>query len=208
MNSEHVQYGCGLCAPKDWRNFDTSPTLRLQKLPGIGSRIRNRGNEPFPKNVEYGDIVRGLPVPANSCRAVYCSHVLEHLSLEDFRVALRNTHTYLAEGGIFRFVLPDLEKLAQDYLDSTDPQASLSFMEQAHLGRQTRAKGLSGFVREWMGNSAHFWMWDYKSMVVALEQADFHHVRRAQFGDSGDPRFTEVEELHRWEGCLGVECVK
>ena len=24
----YVQYGCGLCAPKEWVNFDVSPTLR------------------------------------------------------------------------------------------------------------------------------------------------------------------------------------
>ena len=208
MDSFYVQYGCGLCAPPAWRNFDTSPTLRLQKLPVVGRRIRNAGNEQFPKNVEYGDIVRGLPVPAGSCRAVYCSHVLEHLALDDFRIALKNTRDYLQEDSIFRFVLPDLEKLAQEYLSSDDPNAALLFMEQAHLGRKARAKGMNGFMRQWLGNSAHLWMWDFKSMSLELKQAGFRQVRRAEFGDSQDSRFSEVEELHRWQDCLGMECVK
>ncbi len=208
MDLQYAQYGCGLCAPLGWRNFDTSPTLRIQKLPLIGHRIRNLGSEPFPKNVEYGDIVRGLPLSPNSCKAVYCSHVLEHLALEDFRVALKNTHDYLQEGGVFRFVLPDLEKLAQDYLKADDPNAASVFMEEAYLGKKNRPKGFNGFVRLWMGNSAHLWMWDFKSMSAELSQAGFRQIRRAAFGDSQDPRFGEVEELHRWQDCLGMECMK
>ena len=208
MKSQYAQYGCGLCAPPDWRNFDTSPTLRLQKLPLIGRRVRNLGNEPFPKNVEFGDIVRGLPLSAGSCKAVYCSHVLEHLALDDFRVALKNTHSYLEEGGVFRFALPDLEKLAKDYLASDSPDAAATFMEETYLGKKTRTRGFNGFVRQYVGNSAHLWMWDYKGMAAELGRAGFRQIRRAEFGDSNDTHFAEVEELHRWQDCLGMECTK
>jgi hypothetical protein len=33
MTKIYIQYGCGLSAPKEWTNFDVSPTLRIQKLP-------------------------------------------------------------------------------------------------------------------------------------------------------------------------------
>jgi len=84
--------------PRDGLNFDASPTLRVQRLPLAGF-LRVPGGPVFPANVRYGDIVKGLPVEATSCRAVYCSHVLEHLSLSDFRLALANTKAVLAEGG-------------------------------------------------------------------------------------------------------------
>jgi len=29
----YVQYGCGLDAPEQWEKFDTSPTLKIQKIP-------------------------------------------------------------------------------------------------------------------------------------------------------------------------------
>ena len=32
----YIHYGCGLDAPKEWINFDASPTLRLQKTPLLG----------------------------------------------------------------------------------------------------------------------------------------------------------------------------
>ena len=208
MKSQYAQYGCGLCAPSDWRNFDTSPILRLQKLSLIGRRVWNLGNKPSPKNVESGDIVRRLPLPVGSCKAVHCSHVLEHLSLEEFRAALKNTRDYLEEGGVFRFALPDLKRLAKDYLASDSPAAAAVFMEETYLGKKTRTRGFNGFVRQWVGNSAHLWMWDYKGMAAELERAGFRQVRRAEFGDSADPHFAEVEERHRWQDCLGVECVR
>ena len=80
----YVQYGCGLSAPKEWVNFDVSPTLRLQKIPVVGNWLKKSSKVVFPSNVLYGDIVKGLPVADNSCDGVYCSHTLEHLSLEDF----------------------------------------------------------------------------------------------------------------------------
>ena len=103
-----IQYGCGFSAPDCWRNFDSSPTLRIERIPIIGKPF-HKNKVRFPKNVEYGDIINGLPIPEQFCKAVYCSHVLEHLSLEDFRIALKNTYSMLQMRGIFRMVLPDLE---------------------------------------------------------------------------------------------------
>lgn len=206
--NEYVQYGCGQCAPAGWRNFDASPTLRLQKLPAIGRFMNNGGYERFPANVSYGDIVEGLPIEANSCDALYCSHILEHLALNDFRTALKHSYMYLKEGGIFRCVVPDLEFLAKDYLESPEPVAAFEFMESTYLGRQTRPRNLGGFIREWLGNSAHLWMWDFKSLALELERTGFRKIRRAAFGDSSLSRFKDVENPGRWENCLGIECTR
>jgi hypothetical protein len=207
-NGKYVQYGCGLSAPSTWRNFDASPTLRLQRLPIIGQYFRGGPYPSFPANVEYGDIVKGLPVSPGSCKAVFCSHILEHLALDDFRAALRNTILYLAPGGTFRLVLPDLEHLSRSYLDSTDADAALKFMEDSNLGRKNRAAGLGGILREWLGHSSHLWMWDFKAISRELEAAGFREIRRAEFGDSAEQRFKEVEDHDRWLDCLGVECIK
>ena len=67
-----VQYGCGSSAPEGWLNFDASLRVRL----GIRGKV-------FPRNVRYGDIVRGLPIKAikdGTAKAVYASHILEHLT--------------------------------------------------------------------------------------------------------------------------------
>lgn len=204
----YIQYGCGLCAPSGWRNFDASPTLRLQRTPILGSMFRQPPWPEFPRNVEYGDIVKGLPLQPDSCETIYCSHVLEHLALHDFRIALRNTYTYLKPGGVFRRVVPDLEYLAGRYLDSIEPDAAIQFMEQAYLGKKQRPRGMGGFLREYVGNSQHLWMWDFKAIACELERVGFRKVRRTSYGDSAITRFREVEDEGRWENCLGVECCK
>src|SRR5215469_11077912 len=150
----------------------------------------------------------GLPLADDSCDAVYCSHVLEHLALEDFRVALRNTHRVLKHDGVFRLVLPDLYQCASSYLASSAPDAASAFLREACLGQEKRPRSLRDLAVSLWGNSPHLWMWDYKSIVPELERAGFVAVRRASFGDSADDMFRRVEDQARWDDCLGVECRK
>ena len=203
----YVQYGAGLCGPEGWLNFDASPRLRMQRLPLIGGLFRSFGPR-FPKTIHFGDIIHGLPLQEAYCDAIYCSHVLEHLSLSDFRIALRNTYSHLKPGGRFRLVVPDLEHLARAYLSSTDPEASIAFMKGSFLGHPDRPRGLAGLLSAWLGNSAHLWMWDEKALEKELAQAGFTGIRRARYGDSGDPAFAAVETPVRWENCLGMDCFR
>ena len=201
----HVHYGCGFCAPQGWLNFDASPTLRLQKVPLV-AQIAVPERRRFPENVRYGDILRGLPVPARSCRAVYCSHVLEHLSLNDFRLALTNTRALLTERGIFRLVVPDLRVAAERYVADRSGTAAVNFMNETILGTKERSRGVGGLVRAWLGNSRHLWMWDYESLSDELVKAGFTDIRPARRGDSEDPKFTDLEEEDRWLDAVGIQC--
>jgi SAM-dependent methyltransferase len=204
---QYVQYGCGLSAPINWENFDSSPTLRIEKLPLIGY-LYSKKNPLFPQNVNYGDIVKGLPLLPLSCEAIYCSHVLEHLSLDDFRTALRHTNLVLKPGGVFRFVLPDLEYCVRQYMNDTSSEAASNFMKEAYLGSEFRERGFKSLAKSFFGNSLHLWMWDYKSIYPELESAGFLEIRRAEFADSSDVMFKYVEDEDRWANCLGIECRK
>ncbi len=207
MNNLYVQYGCGWSAPTNWKNFDASPTLRFERIPIIGKLyIKNASR--FPKNVAYGDIINGLPISEDSCKGVYNSHILEHLSLEDFRLALKNTYKILQPGGVFRFVLPDLEHFIHEYTINSSADAAVIFLRETYLGREKRSRGIKAFIVDWMGNSQHLWMWDYKSIEHELKDIGFTHIRRAIFNDSSDPIFKEAENEERWKFCLGVECKK
>jgi predicted SAM-dependent methyltransferase len=203
----NIQYGCGWSAPREWINFDASPTLRFERIPLIG-QLYTKNKSRFPNNVLYGDIVKGLPISQNSCERVYCSHVLEHLSLEDFNTVLGNSYSILRPGGIFRFVLPDLEYLVKQYCSNTSSDAAIVFIRESGLGREKRARNLKDFFISTLGNSQHLWMWDYKSVEQELKETGFVGIRKAFFGDSGDDMFQKVEEIERWDNCLGVECKK
>lgn len=202
----NVQYGCGLCAPDGWLSFDCSPTLRLQRLPLVGGIFRSWLNPRFPDRVQVGDIRRGLPLTPHSVHRLYCSHVLEHLSLADFRLALRNSRQLVQHGGIFRLVLPDLRNMAEYYVANPGPEAAVKFISDTGLGSATRPKGLVARLRGAFGNSEHLWMWDFDSLRHELAMAGFSAIRRAEYLDSNEDAFAAVEHENRWTGQLGVEC--
>ena len=203
----YVQFGCGLCAPASFRNFDAGPAFWLMlRLPFLRGPLVRRGFPDYPRNIEYGDVIRGLPVQRASVDAVYCSHVLEHLALDEFRLTLRNVHKYLKPGGTFRFVLPDLEALARRYVESNDSSAASRFMRESYLGVESQGSGLGKLSKSLFGRSAHLWMWDERSMARELSDAGFVEIRRARMGDNPDPHFADVEDEGRWADCLGMQC--
>lgn len=208
IDPRFTQFGCGLCAPREWLNFDASPTMLLQHLPLAGGLVPSGPYGRFPNNVKYGNIVRGLPIPSNSVELLYCSHVLEHLCCNELRQALRNCHRILSPNGTFRLVVPDLEYYAKQYINSLSHDAACEFMRQTSLGKEDRSHSLIGLLRECFGGSQHLWMWDYKSLAFELNRAGFREIRRASIGDSGMQPFNHVEKPHRWQDALGIQCSK
>jgi predicted SAM-dependent methyltransferase len=200
QNSESVQYGCGWQAPPNWLNFDSSPTLRFEKIPFVG-RLYTKNARRFPENVFYGDIVKGLPVNNGSVARLFASHVIEHLGYQDAQLALKRSHELLKPGGLFRLVVPDLKARAQKYISAADrnsPVAAIDFMRSTMLGREKRPRGLRAVIAETFGGSHHLWMWDEASLSAALLEQGFVNIRRCSFGDSEDPRFAEVEDRTRF----------
>ncbi len=206
----YVQFGCGFCAPEGWRSFDSSYTLLYERLPIVG-RLFTKNSSRFPPSVQYGNVVKGLPVAPNSCRGIYASHVLEHLAFEDCRIALANTYRALRPDGIFRLIVPDLELDARRYLQALateSPSAGEAFMESMALGRRRQPSGIIPLLYSFLNSSAHLWMWDFPSMRHQLEEAGFVRVRRCSYHDSDDPGFLLVEDALRFEGALAIEARK
>lgn len=205
QNGIYVQYGCGFSAPESWRNFDSSPTLRFERIPMVG-QLYSKNVQRFPANVEYGDIVKGLPIPESSCAGLYCSHILEHLALADFEIAIQRSFTYLRSGGIFRLVVPDLETLAQRYVQDPGDEAAESFIRETGLGLSKRPHSPFELLKHWLGAQEHLWMWDQKSLSARLNRVGFVDVRRASYADCEDPRFRDVENAERFEMAVAMQC--
>jgi SAM-dependent methyltransferase len=205
--AEYIHYGGSWAgpAPAEFINFDASPTLLFERIPVVG-RLYTKNAARFPINVAYGDITKGLPLEPGKAKGVYCSHVLEHLALDDCRAALANTRNLLSSGGLFRFVLPDLRFLVNRYHGGHI--SSLEFISETGLGSLRRPRGFRGLLEGVLGNSTHLWMWDEEAMMIELINAGFSQSRRAHYGDSKDPMFKLVEDKGRWQDCLGFECTK
>jgi len=205
----YVQYGCGLSAPSDWINFDSSPTLQMQKIPLLGKIVKKVN---FPSNVLYGDIVKGLPnIKENTCDGIYCSHVLEHLSLNDCKQAIKETFSLLKNDGVFRCVLPDLEFSINNYIinkSADNPTAAIHFLQSTMLGIEDRPKGFKNKLIALFGNSHHLWMWDKLALQQELLNVGFKKIRLCEYNDSTDVHFKSVEEENRFYGAIAFECIK
>lgn len=209
-----LHIGCGLVVANNWKNIDASPSLRVTRIPLVGRSLSSLLKAPqWPEAVQYGNIVKGLNLSAESCDLIYAAHVLEHLSFEDFQTAMRNIYAYLKPGGIFRAVVPDLEQYAKQYLQQRQDseqrdRAAANFMVASCLGRLGTRQTFYHRLREAAANHCHQWMWDDSSLSAAFKQCGFNNTRQCYYGDWQDPRFAAVESEASYDGAIGIEGMK
>lgn len=212
LNQVYVNFGCGIYAPDAWQNFDTSPTLRIRKIPIIGKIFSRMFHDiRFPEWVQIGNIVKGLPIEDNSVDVMYSSHVLEHLCYLDAQKAICNIYKHLKPGGIFRAVLPDLEILIMEYNKNKaifDSNAANKFMLETLLGLDEKPKGILRKVISLYGNYHHLWMWDFDSLSFELSKAGFIDIKRCVRGDSDDLMLDLIEDPTRFIKALYIEAKK
>ena len=94
-----LNVGCGANFHSDWINLDLVA---------------------LHANVVTHDLNNGLPFESESLDVVYHSHVLEHLDPGGGHALLLECFRVLKPGGILRIVVPDLERIADLYLEMHD----------------------------------------------------------------------------------------
>lgn len=82
--------------------------------------------------VRVHDLRTPLPFPDDYADAIYCSHFLEHLDECQGIAFLRECHRCLNNKGVLRIVVPDFERLAQDYLDIVNQLHECGNLETEH----------------------------------------------------------------------------
>jgi SAM-dependent methyltransferase len=131
-----LNVGCGSHFHADWVNVDVVPAS---------------------SEVIAADVRKGLPFADGTFDAVYCSHVLEHLSRPEAASVLQHMHRILRPGGVIRIAVPDLETLTREYLRlleqlNREPQASAAdydwiMLEMYDQAVRERSGGeMSGFL--------------------------------------------------------------
>lgn len=202
-----INVGCGYAIGKSWHNFDASPSLYFEKIPILGN-LYTINDARFPTDARCGDIVKKQLCTSNSADAVFCSHMLEHVSLEECKKAIGNIYSMLKTGGCFRLIVPDLNYFALQYIDNPNIDGAHKFMKDSGLGIERPAVSMFEKLRRAIGFSRHLWMYDEKTLTFELERVGFMKIRRCVFGDAQIPEFSEVEDRGRFENCLAIECFK
>jgi predicted SAM-dependent methyltransferase len=99
MTKRYLNLGCGERFHAEWVNLDLHPAS---------------------PSVQKWDLQKDLPFPDGSFDVVYHSHVLEHFSRVDGIQLLARCLRLLKPSGVIRVVVPDLERIARQYLESLD----------------------------------------------------------------------------------------
>lgn len=100
-----LNFGCGARIADGWTNIDFySIDRRVQRV----------------------NLLAGFPFPANHFDVVYSSHVLEHFTLDEARILMKEAWRVLKQDGVIRIVVPDMEETIREYrriLDLPDSDA-------------------------------------------------------------------------------------
>lgn len=190
-----LNVGCGQTPTEGWRNFDNSWSLRLARvrwLPEVLHRLNLVEHSPYEfmqfareSGIEYGDVVKGLPVPDGAASVFYSSHVLEHLDRTDADSFMKEIHRVLRPGGIVRISVPDLAKQVELYCESGDADA---FMESTRLSVPRPRGAWQSMKALVVGPRHHQWMYDSRSLSQLLQRHGFVDVRARSAGE------TSIEE--------------
>lgn len=112
---QFLNLGCGDRWHPEWCNLDVAP---------VGDCVQR------------WDVRMGVPASDQTFRFAYLSHLLEHLRPREAEELVRECWRVLAPGGVVRVVVPDLERIARDYLDAVE--------------RERSGERAAGWDREWM----------------------------------------------------------
>lgn len=157
-----LNLGCGSRFLEDWTNVDFATSS--------------------PKVIVH-NLTKGVPFEDASFDVVYHSHVLEHFDAKTGYFFLNECQRVLKKDGTLRIVVPDLEQIAKNYLNSVNAgieNASDSTISRKH--QWFALELLDQIGRNWEGgNVAQFWIAcnaDDSSLLEARCGDEFKEFRR------------------------------
>lgn len=211
-----LNLGCGLQTPDGWVNVDGSWNARLAKHPSIRRLLcslhfisKDKSEIPWSPNIFIHDIRKPLPFADGSAGAIYASHVLEHLYLEEGRRLIRDSFRVLGAGGILRVVVPDLDAIVQEYLGerpfgqlsgefaSLRPADRVNHRLLMHSPNSPAGNWLYRIYNSWQDFHSHKWMYDSDSLAALFEEAGFAETQRKSCRQSRIEDLDKIEDESR-----------
>lgn len=165
-----LNLGCGTDYKEGWINIDNNSDDNIQKL-----------------DLNW-DLREPLPFDDNSVDFIFHEHFMEHLTVEEGQVSVKDCLRVLKPGGVLRIATPDLELAVDKYLHldiKEDPvvrRYNLNFI-------QTRAERLN-MAFSWWG---HKWLYDWEELERRLREAGCSNIVRSELGSSGHQELRNLE---------------
>jgi SAM-dependent methyltransferase len=222
---EKLHLGCGLVAPEGWINVDGSWNARIARFPTVrnlalrfGILSRAKAMVPWGSEIFIHDVRKRLPFEGCRFRAIYTSHLLEHLYLSEADDLLCECLRVLKPMGVLRVVVPDLSALVERYIQakpgwsqqSSTPIPPADEFNTSLLLRPSSVPGggLAFRVYSLLKDfHTHKWIYDADSLIHHLLAAGFEEVAARRVHESRIENIRAIEQPSRILGGAGV-CIE
>jgi SAM-dependent methyltransferase len=197
-----LNLGCGLTAPLGWVNIDRSPSLTLDRMPGVKFMLGTIGVlrpehlVSWPRNIKRMDVTKPLPYRDGSVGAIYSSHMLEHLYHDQATALLAECKRVLLRGGVIRLALPDAHEIARRLLRVSDGHpagtAAIDFTRSLNMGPLNKPTRKQRFV-SLFASSPHRWQPTTGLVIEMMRDAGFADPQPREFMAGDLPGLADVE---------------
>ena len=231
-----LNLGCGTKTSPAATNIDWTVFLRVKSsklapflAPLLFTGERRARFEALDGSIIVHDLRRGIPADDDTADAVYHSHLLEHIDRPQVSAFFREVRRVLKPGGVQRIVVPDLERLAREYLSHLDEPSGRSHDEvvarmiEQMVRREPHGTSMQRPLRRRLENLAlgdarrrgetHQWMWDRVNLADALRAEGFVDVQVVDFQTSQIEGWNaiglDLQDSHEYKpGSLYIEAAK
>jgi len=148
----------------------------------------------------HRDITKALPFPSGSAAYIYHEHVMEHITVDEAMIGLRDWRRLLEPGGVLRIATPDLDYLVERFGGDWKDQEWLRLPEYAFI--ETRAEMMNVAFRWW----GHQYLYNFEELERRMAETGFEDVVRCELGRSAHSALTGLET--RPDSMLIVEGVR
>lgn len=180
-----LNLGCGRDYKRGWINIDNNPSKSIKNL-----------------DINW-DLSINIPFENNSVDFIFNEHFLEHLTVEEGQVFLKDCKRVLKDGGVLRISMPDLETTVKDYFNPNWKEDKKEYYKKFGLEFiKTKAEKININFRSW----GHKWLYDKEELERRLKEAGFKNIKFCELKESDYPELRNLET--RNESTLIAEVVK
>lgn len=171
-----LNVGCGTDYKKGWINIDNNSDNNIEQL-DLNWDLRNP-----------------LPFADSSVDFVFNEHFIEHLTVDEAQVVIKDLMRVLKPGGVMRIAMPDLESVVNNYMNV--PLDEDQVIKDYKLGFvKTRAEWMNMSFRWW----GHMWLYDWEELKRRLHEAGYDDAKRCELRKS---KYVELRNLEIRDGSL------
>lgn len=198
-----LHLGSGPRAVPGWINVDKSRVAAVSRISPVIDALARLGvlsdqqrTTRWPDEVIRHDLTKPFPWQDGSARAIYSSHMLEHLDRAQAQRFLHECFRVLASGGVIRLVLPNLAGAVDRYQQARqlgDPRAADELIAFLYLVPPYEDMSALRRLAMRLLHRPHAWMYDEASLSALLRQVGFATVQARSFRDGACPDLERLE---------------